>query len=214
MQLAELVEVEGPERAVHRRREHPQHDDDEQDVEGRAELDDERHSGGEQEGDERDPVVDEQQPDDLGDGLSAGDEQEEAEQHRRQPDRREVGRACRAASAVSFPLARKATTMSAAAATSEAETLTNGAVSRLPGSRRDELSEQRRDDDALGDKDEPRRRRRARRRARARRARRRRRRARSLGATSAETIARRSRRHSVITPQTSTAPAARSSAST
>ena len=57
---------------------------------------------------------------------------------------------------MSFPLAKNATTMSAAAATSDAETLTSGAASRLPGSRRDELSEQRRDDEALGDKNQPR----------------------------------------------------------
>jgi len=56
VQLPELVEVEGAEPGAHRRREHPQDDDDEQDIQGRPELDQERHAGGEQERGERDPL--------------------------------------------------------------------------------------------------------------------------------------------------------------
>ncbi len=103
---------------------------------------------------ERDAVVDEEQPDDLRDGLSARDEEEEAEQHRRQcRSARGVSRRW-ATRAVSFPLTEECDDDSVAAATSEAETLTNGAASRLLGIATDESAEQRRDDDAFGNKDE------------------------------------------------------------
>ena len=57
MQLSELVKIERPERAMHRQCEHPEHDDDQEDIEGCAELDDERHAGGQQEREECDAVV-------------------------------------------------------------------------------------------------------------------------------------------------------------
>ena len=60
MELPELVEVEGAEPGTHRGREHTQHDDDEQDIQGRPELDEERYPCGEEEGGERDPVIEQQ----------------------------------------------------------------------------------------------------------------------------------------------------------
>ena len=57
MQLPELVEVEGAQPGAHRGRQDPQHDGDEQDVQGRPELHQQRHPGGEQERDERDEAA-------------------------------------------------------------------------------------------------------------------------------------------------------------
>ena len=213
MQLAELIEIERPERAVHRRREHAQHDDDEEDVERRAEFDDERDSGGEQEGDERDPVVDEEQSDDLRDGLSARDEEEEAEQHRRQSDRREMGRGVREQGR-ELPAHQERDDDERRRDDERGRDVDQWCGLATAGITTNELAEQHRDDDALGDKDE----------------------SRDdaepdivlvrgeHGGDDAERdplddrAPRRSPgglvRHSVITPQTSTAPAARSSAST
>ena len=81
----------GPSAGAHRRRENPQDHDDEQDVQGCPELDQERHPGGEQERDERDAVVDQQQPGDRGDRLAPRREHQETDEHGGHAERREAG---------------------------------------------------------------------------------------------------------------------------
>src|SRR5579875_2661198 len=71
---------------------HLQDDHDQQQVQGGAQLDQERHPGGEQEGDQRDAVVDQQQADDLRHRLASGDQHEQPDQDGGQPERRQTGR--------------------------------------------------------------------------------------------------------------------------
>ena len=72
-------------------RDDPQDEHDEDDVEQHAELDDERDPTCGEEGDGGDPVVDDEEPDDLRDGTMAGEQDEEAHEHQGEPSGDRVG---------------------------------------------------------------------------------------------------------------------------
>ena len=73
-------------------REDPQDEHDEDDVEQHPELDDERHPAGGEEGDRGDPVVDDEEPDDLADRAVAGEQDEETDQDEGEPGGNGVSR--------------------------------------------------------------------------------------------------------------------------
>ena len=151
VQLPELVEVErrrtgrasGARTAARPRQQH---------VERGAELDQQRHAGGEQERDEAMPLSTSRSPTIWETALRRVT-------RAKKPISMVASPTGRAAPAVlgherdDRPLAAKARTVSAAAATSEAGTLTRGAVSRLPG-RDARPAQQRGDDDRLWHQDE------------------------------------------------------------
>ena len=80
MQLPQVVQIELAMGQLQPGREDPQDEHDEDDVEQHPELDDERHPAGGEEGDRGDPVVDDEEPDDLADRAVAGEQDEETDQ--------------------------------------------------------------------------------------------------------------------------------------
>src|SRR5664280_2629474 len=91
-QLPQLVQVGAPERQPHPGGQHLQHQHHQQQVQGHAELHDERDTGGGQERGRGDAVVHQQKPDHLRERTAAGDQDEEAQEHHGQRDRQGLRR--------------------------------------------------------------------------------------------------------------------------
>src|SRR5674536_354931 len=128
-QLPQLVQVGAPERQPHPGGQHLQHQHHQQQVQGHAELHDERDTGGGQERGRGDAVVHQQKPDHLRERAAAGDQDEEAQEHHGQRDRQGLRRGGggqrdqRAADRVRQQRQQRP-------ASRDAATFTNGSVSR------------------------------------------------------------------------------------